>query len=219
MKKQFVTSVCAVFLVVVVSLGSAVALDRTEAFVAAQSLFEQGLLGSKKDNEQAAEQFKALSEQEPANPLYLAYFGSAITVKSRDAFFPWTKLKLGDQGVDVIDKALKMVTPEHDTAMITGVPISIGTKLVAVSTFLKLPDKYFHRFAAGKNLLAETMNSRAFAASPAHIRSAFHIQAAAAAQTDKQSAEEIRQLKRALELDPQSKTAATVHARLKELGQ
>jgi hypothetical protein len=205
--------------VTVALFGTAMAQNRTESFTAAQTLFEQGLQGSKKDNEQAVEQFKTLSEKERGNPLYLAYYGSAVTIKSRDAFFPWNKLKLGEQGLDVIDRALKMVTPEHDSAIINGVPVSIGTKLVAVSTFLKMPDKYFHRFAAGKSLLTETMSSRTFTASPAHIRSAFHIQAAAAAQTDKQNAEEIRQLKRALELDPQGKEAATVHARLKELGQ
>jgi len=214
-----ISSLCMSFLVTAALFGTAMAQESAEVFTATQSLFEQGLQGSRKDNERAAEQFKALSEQEQGNPLYLAYYGSAITIKSRDAFMPWNKLKLGEQGLDVIDKALKMVAPEHDTAMIKGTPISVGTKLVAVSTFLKMPDKYFHRHAAGKTLLTETMNSRAFATAPAHIRSAFHIQAAAVARSDKQNAEEIRQLKRALELDPRGKAATMVHARLKELGQ
>lgn len=219
MLKHTRSSICLIFFVTALLSGTAMAQDHKEAFTSAQTLFEQGLNGSKKDNERAAEQFKTLSEQERGNPLYRAYYGSAITVKSRDAFFPWSKLKLGEQGLDVIDNALKMVAPEHDTIMIKGVPISIGTKLVAVSTFLKMPDKYFHRFAAGKSLLKEAMNSRAFAAAPAHIKAAFHIQAAAVAQTDKRNAEEISQLKQALELDPEDKAAAMVHARLKELGQ
>ncbi|MEI6208259.1 MAG: hypothetical protein WCP20_15875 [Desulfuromonadales bacterium] len=219
MLKRTLLSRSLMFFVTVALSGTAMAQDHTEVFTAAQALFDRGLNGSKKDNKLAAEKFKMLSEQEHGNPLYLAYYGSAITIKSRDAFLPWNKLKLGEQGLDVIDKALKMVTPEHDTTMIQGVPVSIGTKLVAISTFLKMPDKYFHRFAVGKSLLTETMNSRAFVAAPTHIRSEFHIQAAAAAQTDKQSAEEIRQLKRALELDPLGQVSATVHARLKELGQ
>ena len=219
MLKISITSICLMFFLTAPLSGLVMAQDRTEAFSIAQALFEQGLLGSKKDNEQAAEQFKALSDQEHSNPLFLAYYGSATTVKSRDAFFPWSKLKLGEQGLDIIDKALKMVTPEHDTTMIKGVPVSVGTRLVAVSTFLQMPDKYFHRFAAGKSLLTETMNSRAFAAAPAHIKAAFHVQAATVARTDKQSSEEIRQLKQALELDPKGKAAPTVQARLKELGQ
>lgn len=219
MLKRTLSSLWLMFFVTTILSATVAAQNRTEAFAAARTLFEQGLLGSKKDNEQAAELFKALSDQEHGNPLYLAYYGSATTVKSRDAFFPWSKLKLGEQGLDIIDKALKMVTAEHDTTMIKGVPVSVGTRLVAVSTFLQMPDKYFHRFVAGKSLLTETMNSRAFAAAPAHIKAAFHVQAATVARTDKQSTEEIRQLKQALELDPKGKAAPAVHARLKELGQ
>jgi hypothetical protein len=218
MLKKIIFMLCLVILFSVPVQSQAAVQDHSEAFVAAQKSFELGLQGSKKDNEEATEKFKVLAEQESSNPIYLAYYGSAITVKSRDAFFPWTKLKLGEQGLDVIDKALKMVRPEHDTAMLKGVAISLGTKLVAVSTFLSMPDNYFHRFTAGKNILAETMKSPVFLTAPTHIQAAFHLKAAVVAQKDLHSTEEIRQLKRALELDPQGKEAGAVQARLKELG-
>lgn len=198
--------------------GPAEALDRVEAFSAAQGRFEQGLRGSKKDNEQAAEQFRLLTEQEQGNPLYLVYYGSTFTVSARDAFMPWNKLKLGEQGLDIIDKALGMLGPEHDTAKINGVPVSLETRLVAVSTFLRVPDRYFHRYDAGKRLLAETMMSPIFRDAPPRIQARFHLQAAFMAQKGRRNAEEAQQLKRVLELDPQGRNADAARARLKEMG-
>lgn len=218
MRNVTAKTVCIGFLITLAVYGLVLAQDHLEAFITAQNRFEQGLRGSKSDNERAAEQFKALTEQEPGSPLFLAYYGSTFTIKSRDAYMPWNKLKLGEQGLDIIDKALRMLGPEHDKAMMRSVPVSLETKLVAVSTFLKVPDKYFHRYDAGRSLLTETMKSRLFQVAPPQIQARFHFQAAAVAQKEQKNAEEARQLKRVLELDPQGKEADAARARLKELG-
>jgi hypothetical protein len=204
--------------VTVALFGSAIAQESTEAYITAQNLFEHGLRGSKKDNEKAAEQFRLLSEREQGNPLYLAYYGSTYTLKSRDAFFPWNKLKLGDQGLDLVDKALKMIATEHDRILLRGVPLSLETRLVAASTFLMVPDNHFHRFTAGKNLIFEVMKSPMFLTAIPQIQARFHFKAAFIAQKEHLPAEEIRHLKQTVELDPQGWDAQAARTRMKELG-
>jgi tetratricopeptide (TPR) repeat protein len=193
--------------------------DKPQQFLEAQSLFERGLRGSEKDNEQAAEKFRALTEQAPDNPLYLAYYGSTFTLKARDAYLPWNKLKLGEQGLDLIDKSLKKLGPEHDRQLLRSVPLSIETRLVAVNTFLKVPDQFFHRYDRGRSLLTQTMNGEVFAASPAAIQARFYFQTAFVAQKEGKKQEEISLLRRVAELDPNSLDVPAAAARLKELGQ
>lgn len=66
--------------------------DTTEQFVATQARFELGLRGSEQDNEKAADEFRALTEQEPGNALCLTYYGSTLAIKARDALLPWRKV-------------------------------------------------------------------------------------------------------------------------------
>jgi hypothetical protein len=193
------------------------AADHTQAFVEAQALFEHGLRGSEKDNEAASERFRILSEQEPGNPLFLAYYGSTYTLMARDALMPWKKMRLGEQGLEIIDKALKQLTLEHDRMQFRSVPVSIETRLVAINTFLKVPDIFFHRFEAGRALLAKTMISPEFASAGAPIQARYHFQAAAIAEAQKKRNDERDHLKKVLELDPFSADAPAAQARLKEL--
>lgn len=198
--------------------GQVVAQERLTMFTAAQDRFEQGHLGSKSANEMVAEQFKLLTEQEPGNPLFLAYYGSTFTIKSREAFMPWNKLRLADQGLDIIDQSLRMLDQRHDTILLRGVPVSLETRLVAVSTFFKVPNRYFHRYDAGRRLLTETMQSRLYQVAPPPIQARFCFQAAFVAKKEGAKVEEARQLKRVLELDPQGRHAEAARARLQELG-
>jgi hypothetical protein len=98
------------------------------------------------------------------------------------------------------------------------VPVGVETKLVALNTFLKVPDMFFHRYDAGKQLLMETMNSAVFQTSPPEIRARFYFQAAFVANHDGNKAEEIINLKRCLELDAQGQDAKAAQVRLMELG-
>lgn len=195
------------------------AADTTAQFVDAQRQFESGLRGSERDNEQAAEKFRALTELEPDNPLPLAYYGSTFAIKAGYSYLPWKKLKLGETGLDLIDKALKKLGPQHDSRLTRGVPLSIETRLVAINTFFKMPDQFFHRFNRGRTLLAQTMGSEAFATAPAAIQARYWFQAAFAAQKEGRAQEEIDSLKRVAALDPNSLDAPAAAKRLKELGQ
>ena len=207
----------AVSLLLTATTGAA-AQTNTEVFIKAQATFEKGLRGSESDNEGAAEQFRQLNAADPANPLFQAYYGSTFTLKARDAWAPWKKLKLGEQGLDLIDKALKKLSPEHDHLRLRQVPMSIETRLVAVTTFLTVPDVFFHRYDHGKALLVETMRGALFAQSPPQTQARFFYQAAVVAQKEGARAEEIAHLKRVIELDPLSLDAPAAKLRLTELG-
>ena len=189
-----------------------------EVFLNAEATFERGVRGSENDNESASAQFRQLSEADAENPLFLAYYGSTITIKARDAWMPWKKLKLGDQCLDLIDKALKRLTAAHDKVVMRKIPVSVETRLVAISTFIQVPDKYFHRYDSGKALLEETMKSAVFMQSPPQIQARFYYQTALVAQQEGKKSDEITQLKRLLDLDPKSIDAGAARARLKALG-
>ena len=162
------------------AIGSAAAQSPETPFVEAANTFRQAREGQDGRIEPAIAAFEALTRAEPAQPLYAAYLGSAITLKAREAWMPWSKMKYSEQGLDHIDRALETLKPEHDKQSMRGVPVGLETRFVAASTFVKLPDGIFHRRAAGLKLLEQVQRHPAFAATPAPFRGAVEKTAAEA---------------------------------------
>lgn len=187
------------------------------AFIGALQAFQRASRGVQSEVEPAVRAFEALVRADPRNPVYAAYLGSAIATRANDAWMPWTRIRHAEQGLDHIDHALEMLKPEHDGQLIRGVPLGIETRLVAARTFLKLPDRVFHRRAAGKRLVADLFRNPALAASPAPLRAGVHLAAAQAAR-DERPEEELAQLKQVLTLADSGDSADQARARLKELG-
>ena len=150
------------------------------AFIDAAKTFAQARDGENGRIEPAIAAFETLARAEPAQPLYAAYLGSAISLKARDAWMPWSKMKYSEEGLDHIDRALGTLKPDHDRQLMRGVPVSLETRFVAASTFIKLPDGIFHRRAAGQKLLDELQRNPALAAAPEPFRSAVQKTAAEA---------------------------------------
>jgi hypothetical protein len=140
------------------------------AFLDAIKTFEQARKGEDRQIEPAIAAFEALARNEPRQPAYAAYLGSALTLKAREAWMPWNKMKYSERGLDHIDQALATLKPEHDSQMLRGVPVSLDTKLVAAATFIALPDNFFHRLSAGRKLLDQVLKHPALAAAPAEYR-------------------------------------------------
>lgn len=148
------------------------------SFQSAQAEFTRALKGDSDAVEPALELFRALSESDPGNPLLAAYFGSAQTLRARDAWMPWNKMKYSEQGLDTLDSALRMLRPEHDAQRTRGVPVSVETRLVAARTFLALP-KFLNRGEQGRNLVADTIASPVFQSTPQAVQAQFLRLAAA----------------------------------------
>ena len=205
------------FLPLLWALAPAVPADTVPAaFLSAQTQFDRGVAGDDAALDTAYTLFEKLLIEQPGHPLYLAYLGSSHTLKGRAAWMPWNKLKYVEQGLHFIDKGLAQLKPEHDQALLRDVPVSIETRLVAISTFLGIPG-FFNRFDSAKELLQSTLADPAFAATPPTVQASFYLQAAQVARQEKKPAEERGFLDKVLALAPHSEFAPSAQQRLKEL--
>ena len=147
------------------------------AYTAAFQQFQRAAGGDAGAIEGAAEQFGKLSADEPADPVLLAYSGAATTLRATITVLPWRRLSYADEGLGQIDKALSMLTPEHDALLHNHVPSSLEARFVAASTFLRLPGM-FNRHARGARLLDEVLKSPLFDTAPVGFRAAVWMRAA-----------------------------------------
>jgi len=187
------------------------------AFLAAQADFERVLAGESGASDRAFGQFRKLVEAEPANPLYLAYLGSTVAIQAREAWAPWTKMRLAEKGLGLLDKALALLTPEHDRPAARGVPVSAEVRLNAAVTFLAVPS-FMNRTEPARVVIADALASPAFPTTPGSVQARLLAQAALLARRDDQSASEAELLKKAIAAAPDAATAAPARARLAELG-
>jgi len=187
-----------------------------EVVARARDIFTKAVAGDGGAVKTASEQFRQLHEREPDYVLLRAFWGTCLTLQGREALMPWNKLRYVEDGLAQIDKALGQLSPDRDRELLGGVSVGMETRLVAASTFLKLPDM-FHRFDAGKRVVEESLRNPAFAGLPPVLQGRFHFQAAMVAKQEGRRADEIANLKRALEMDPQGPDAGEVSARLEAL--
>lgn len=188
------------------------------AFAAARQQFAAGSGGDASAREASIEAFEKLSGSQPGNPVYLAYQGAGLALRGRDAMMPWDKMKFTEKGADMIEKALSLLAPEHDTLLLNGTPASIETRLVAARTLLALPG-FMNRRSGGKRALQAALDSQVLAQAPAPVRANLFSVAARVAAEDKRSADEIGYLRQAVATQADTPVVAKAAARLKELGQ
>ena len=188
------------------------------AFIEAVQLVQRASAGDAGAVEGAVAAFEALTHTNPEQPLYEAYLGSATGMKAREAWMPWSKLKYAEQALDHADHALAALKPEHDRQLVRGAPVGVETRIVVARLYLRTPDEFFHRHAAGKKLIAEVLARPDFNAVAAPLRAVAHLAAAEAARGERAD-EELAQLRQVLALAPTSPAADAARARLKELGQ
>ena len=154
------------------ALSAVAAGPATPAFPEAAAEFQRALGGDKEAVDRAVAAFDALARADAAQPLYEAYLGAAQTLRARDAWMPWNKVKYAEEGLDHIDRALKRLNPENGRQLLRGVPAGLETRLTAANTFLKLPDGIFHRRAQGKSLVAALAADPALPGTPDGFRKA-----------------------------------------------
>ena len=186
-------------------------------FIEAVQLVQRAAAGDARAVEPAVAAFEKLVSADPSQPLYEAYLGSATGMKAREAWMPWTKLKYAEAALDHVDHALQTLTPAHDRQLVRGAPVGVETRIVAARLYLRTPDEFFHRRAAGRKLIAEVLARPDFAAVPAPLRATAYLAAAEAARGE-HADEELAHLKQAVALAPASLAADAARARLKELG-
>jgi hypothetical protein len=182
---------------------------------AAKEQFEAGRAGSRIAAEQAQQLFARLLGTDADNPLYLAYYGSTLAMQARDTRIPWQRIKLINQGLATIDRAL---TALDRPGLGTGPERSeLETRLVAMGTFIALPDLLFHRLAPAKHQLGLALASPYFAAAPPDLQGHLVYEGALIARQEKDARAEREALLRVQRLAPPSVDLAEVRARLAEL--
>ena len=101
------------------------------------------LAGEKEDKEavkKAGQYLSKLLEIEPDNSLAMVYYGSVLTMKARDAFFPWDKMKYMKRGFAKMDSAVTLDPDEPEVRLIrainsTSVPKMFNRLKMALSDF------------------------------------------------------------------------------------
>lgn len=190
---------------------------RADAFGEAAEAFQRASGGDAAAAARARALFHALAAARPEDPVALAYAGSAATLVARGERSPIAQLTGVEAGLDEIDRAVRLLGPEHDRLLPGRLPARVETLLVAASTFLAVPDAAFHRAQEGKAMVAGVLAHPSFAHLPATTRARFHQLSADAARLEKEPAAEKAALQQVLAADPAGPLAAAARARLAEV--
>jgi hypothetical protein len=197
--------------------AQATSIGATDSFGTALHEFETARAGSADATPLAQAAFHQLLAAEPSNPLYLAYYGSTLALQARDTHLPWQRIILVRECIATLDRALALLRPADDQRRMRDVPVSLETRLVAIATYVALPE-FFHRLPAAKQQLALAMASPLFASASPELRGRFYYEVALVAQAEGQTDSERAALRQVLQLAPPSLDLQEVRTRLAHLG-
>ena len=149
-------------------------------FQPAYAQFMQATSGDDSAIDGAAQAFLALVQQEPGNPVLLAYAGAATAMQATTRYLPWTKMRYAEDGLALLDKALTLLKPTPSVALQHGVPTVLEVRFVAANTFLAVPG-FMNRAARGDQLLQDVVSDPLLATAPLGFQGSVWMKAAAVA--------------------------------------
>jgi hypothetical protein len=161
------------WLLLLVAVWPAYADDVDHQLTEARTVFLRGVDGDKHAVREATHRFRALSQEHPREPIFVAYLGACMSLQGRDAENNLEKKQLTDEGVREIDQALKMLSEGADQ----GSPRYLDTLLVATNTFIHIP-AFFNRYDEGKRLLQKILADPAFEGMAPGFKAAAYMAAA-----------------------------------------
>jgi len=133
------------------------------------SLYNQAAAGDEAKVETVYQQLENLIELEGQKPLTMVYLGGTETLKGRDAWMPWNKMKYVEQGLAKIDKGLDLLNanpiPLEDQRIVSGIHEYHLTQAISASTFTLLPDM-FNYFERGYDIYLSLLARPEFAKEP-----------------------------------------------------
>lgn len=106
----------------------------------------------------AWQQFEQLDSLYPDHPAVQTYYGSLETIKASRVRMPWNKVKWVERGLDRIDRAMSLLTPEHQAEQLIGIPVALDCRIAAVQTLLSVP-KFLHRFDDARDIFADLLDT------------------------------------------------------------
>ena len=186
-------------------------------FSAARLHFEEGRAGSRTATDLAQELFSRLLHADGDNPLYLAYYGSTYALQGRDSTAPWTRLRLINKGVAMLDRALALLDQAVARSNAAAGSAQLETRLVAIATYVALPDILFHRLDAAQRQYQLAVGSPDYALAPTELQGHLQYEGALIARARHQDAAEKTALQRVLALWPEHVDLDEVRTRLAAL--
>lgn len=157
-------------------VGSAQAVTEAQ-FAPAHELFLQAARGESSAIDKGADAFESLLRTEPSSPVLMAYTGALTSMKATTTSLPWKKMGYAEDGMAKLDKAITLLTPAHDAAVLQGTPNSLDVRFMAANTFLAVPS-FMNRGARGAKLLNEVLASPLLEKSPLGFQGAVWMRAA-----------------------------------------
>ncbi len=165
---------------------------------------DQGVAGNDDAVEKGFTCFDKVLELDPSNAVALAYRGSLWTLRARDAWWPFTKMKDVDKGVDEMDKAVDLA------------PDNIPVRLVRGINSIHLPSM-FRRLPIALKDFDYMLNDARFVRFNPHLQSTIFCWAGIAYHNDGQTTKAKELLQKAISADPNSETARKAEDELKKI--
>ena len=106
----------------------------------------------------AWDSFKQLDKQYPDHPAVQAYYASLETIKARDAWMPWSKLKWVEQGLDRMDGALSLLDDSHESEKLGVSTVALETRIVAANTYVAVPS-FLNRLQDAKDVFSDLLDT------------------------------------------------------------
>ncbi len=164
----------------------------------------QGVAGNEDAVDKGFACFDTLLSIEPTNAVALAFQGSLWTLRARDAWWPFTKMKYVDKGIDEMDKAVDLA------------PEDVSVRLTRGITSVNLPSM-FHRLGTALKDFSFLLESAAFSHFDASLRGTIYRWAGVAYKQDGQTDKAKELLQKAIDVDPNSDNAKSAQQALKDL--
>jgi cytochrome c-type biogenesis protein CcmH/NrfG len=164
---------------------------------------DQGVAGNDDAVDKGFTCFDKVLQIDPANAVALVYRGSFWTLRARDAWWPFTKMKDVDKGVDEMDKAVDLA------------PDNISVRLMRGINSVNLPSM-FHRLPVALKDFEYMMSDPRFAGFNPHLQATIYCWAGIAYNSDNQTAKAKELLQKAISADPNSEMARKAESELKK---
>ncbi len=164
----------------------------------------QGAAGNEDAVEKGFACFDTLLSIEPTNAAALAFRGSLWTLRARDAWWPFTKLKDVEKGVDEMDKAVDLA------------PENVSVRLTRGITSVSLPSM-FHRLGTALKDFSYLLNHPGFSQFSKSFQATIYRWAGVAYKQDGQKGKAKELLEKAIEVDPGSDNATSAKQELDNL--
>lgn len=186
-----------------------------------QQAYQDYLQGVNEDEgaaKRALAEFTELVSRYPQDPLAQVYQGASNTLKGRDAWLPWNKLKPTELGLEQMQEAVTLLRPEHDGQRFQGLPVSLQVKGNTGIVFTQVPD-FFNRFDQGMALLKQVVMSPLLTDLPATQWVHFQFYYALALSKEGNWAEAKTGFERVVSLAPESDMANAARLQLEQVEQ